>query len=211
MAEAYPKKILPFLEGKIGELRMMRFWSKVDVRGPDECWEWQASINSSGYGRFKIASYQMVSANRVALISHTQKEPDGMSALHHCDNRKCCNPHHLYFGTHEDNMRDKVERGRCRTGDQAGANNGASKLNDDQLALVVRRLKAGWNNKKIAADLPIGHAMVSKIRTGVMWREQTKLLGWEPRAQFNRLNQNGPMERANAHTGPAQRREVRHG
>lgn len=186
MADAFPKKILHHLEGKIGELRLMRFWSKVDIRGPEECWEWQASINSSGYGRFKIASYEMVSTNRLALISEKRQEPDGMSVLHTCDNRKCCNPHHLYFGTHDDNMRDKVERGRGRTGDQAGASNGAAKLTDEQVALIVQRFRDGWNNKQIAADLPVGHAMISKIRTGVMWRETTERLGWMPRPQFER-------------------------
>lgn len=28
-----------------------RFWTKVDVRGPDECWPWLAAI-TDGYGRF---------------------------------------------------------------------------------------------------------------------------------------------------------------
>ncbi len=188
MADAYPKKILPHLEGKIGALRLMRFWSKVDVRGPDECWEWQASLHTSGYGRFKIASYQMVSANRMALISHRREEPEGMMALHTCDNRKCCNPHHLYFGTHDDNMRDKVDRQRCRTGNQSGQSNGAAKLTEEQVGVIVDRMKAGWNNKMIASDLPVGHAMVSKIRTGAMWRDVTQRLGWQAKPQFERTH-----------------------
>src|SRR5690242_17377686 len=106
MADAFPKKILPLLEGKIGELRMMRFWSKIDMRGPDECWEWQASTNKNGYGKFKVASYTNATASRVALIGTRQQEPDGLLVLHHCDNPKCCNPSHLYFGTVADNARD---------------------------------------------------------------------------------------------------------
>ena len=180
MADAFPKKILPLLEGKIGELRMMRFWSKVDMRDPGQCWEWQASVNRSGYGKFKLASYTNVTASRLALIGTKRDEPDGLLVLHHCDNRRCCNPHHLYFGTAQDNSDDKVGRGRARSGNQSGANNGAAKINEDHLALIVERIGQGWNNKQIAADLPISHSMVSLIRLGRMWREQTAALGYTP-------------------------------
>lgn len=186
MADNFPKRLTPYLEGKIGELRKMRFWSKVDMRGPDECWEWQASLHTSGYGRFKIASYVTCMANRVALILHTGDERLDRHALHHCDNPKCCNPHHLYWGAASDNMKDRAARGRAKMRDQSGANNGAAKLTGEQLALVVTRLKQGWGNKQIAEDLPITHAMVSLIRLGKMWGKQTQELGWEPRPQFIR-------------------------
>jgi len=186
MAEKATTRILPLLKGREGKLRMMRFWSKVDIRSPEACWEWQASLNSNGYGRFKIASYNMVTASRVALISHTGQEPVGSLALHTCDNRRCCNPHHLYWGTHQDNMDDKVARGRCYGGDQSGVKNGAAKLNEEQFALVVQRLKDGWPNTRIAADLPISHSMVSLIRLGKLWRKDSERLGWTPKAQFQR-------------------------
>lgn len=151
MADALPKKILPMLEGKIGELRIMRFWSKVDMRGPDECWKWQASLTTSGYGRFKIASYTQVTASRMALICTANEEPFGLCVLHTCDNPPCCNPAHLYFGTVADNARDKTERGRHRTGDQSGAKNGAAKLSagayrrgrlsGDRVHSLARRMK----------------------------------------------------------------------
>jgi hypothetical protein len=186
MANASPKQILPFLEGKNGELRKMRFWSKVDMRAPDECWEWQASLHTSGYGRFKLADQWCVMANRMALVIHTGEDRLDRMALHTCDNPRCCNPHHLYWGTHTDNMRDKVRRGRARTGDQSGAKNGAAKLTDDDFAVVVARLKRGLNNKQVAEGLPITHSMVSLIRLGRMWAKQSQALGWEPKAQFVR-------------------------
>lgn len=186
MADATPNEILPFLEGKIGALVKMRFWSKIDIRTPEECWEWQASLHTSGYGRFKLSSYRTANANRIALVIQTGEDQLDRMALHTCDNRRCCNPHHLYWGTHTDNMRDKSRRGRWRGGDQRGANNGAAKLTDEHLALIVSRLKQGWNNKQIAADLPVTHSNVSLIRIGRMWEAQSRALGWEPKAQFIR-------------------------
>lgn len=181
MADTGFRKILPFLKGESGEQRLVRFWSKIGMGGVDECWEWKASTDTSGYGRFKIASYLQCRAHRVALIASQMREPEGKLALHHCDNRKCCNPHHLYFGTVQDNANDKVARGRCYSGDQSGVKNGAAKINEEQLEVIVRRLASGWNNKQIAADMPIGHAMVSKIRLGHLWAEQTAVLGWKPK------------------------------
>lgn len=186
MADATPNEIMPYLEGKIGALVRMRFWSKIDIRTPEECWEWQASLHTSGYGRFKLSSYRTANANRIALVIQTGADRLDRMALHHCDNRKCCNPHHLYWGTHTDNMQDAVRRNRRPWRDQSGAANGAAKLTDEQLALVVTRLKQGWNNKQIAADLPVTHSMVSLIRLGKMWAPQTQALGWEPKAQFIR-------------------------
>lgn len=180
MADSFPKPILPYLEGKHGALRIMRFWSHVDIGAPEECWEWQASLHTSGYGRFKIASYTTMMANRVSLVIHTQTEPHGMFALHHCDNPKCCNPHHLYWGTAADNMRDRADRGRANLPDQSGENNGAAKLTNEQLAQIVEKFRQGLNNKQIASELPVSHSLVSRIRVGRSWAEQTAALGWEP-------------------------------
>lgn len=181
MDRAAPRAIMYLLEGREGELREMRFWSKVDMRTPQECWEWQASLTTSGYGRFKISSYKTAHASRVALILGSKQEPHGLFALHTCDNPRCCNPAHLYWGTHADNMRDMHQRNRRTSPPQDGFRNRASKLDEAALATIVARLKDGWNNKQIAAVVPITHSTVSLIRLGRAWAEQTAALGWEPK------------------------------
>lgn len=179
--------ILPFLEGREGRLALMRFWSNVAMGAPDECWDWQLSTNTSGYGRFKIASYTTVGAHRAALVAHTKEDPQHLLALHSCDRPSCCNPHHLRWGTVKDNSDDMIERGRHNTADQAGFKNGACKLTPEQFALVITGLLAGKNNKQIAEGLPVDHALVSRIRRGRSWAREAADLGWTPQPKYASL------------------------
>lgn len=176
MADGPYRQILPFLN----QATVDRFWEKVDRRSPDECWLWTASLNTSGYGRFKITSYKMAHANRVALVLGTMEDYTDLQALHSCDTPACCNPSHLRWGTHDDNMRDKLERGRNRTGNQSGEANGRAKITAADIADIIRMFRYGYSNCDIARIKPISHAMVSKIRVGKMWRPVAASLGWEP-------------------------------
>jgi hypothetical protein len=86
---------------------MDRYWSKVDRRGPDECWPWLAGKGGHGYGVFYPGGGKQELAHRMAL-KLTVGEPEGgrNHALHSCGNKPCCNPAHLRWGTHADNMND---------------------------------------------------------------------------------------------------------
>lgn len=91
--------------------RSKRFWSKVDISDPDECWKWLACTGSDGYGRFTIHG-RIWNAHRVAWTLTYGPIPDGLCICHHCDNRICCNPCHLFLGTHKDNAIDSASKGR---------------------------------------------------------------------------------------------------
>lgn len=99
-----------------------RFAELVDRSGgPDACWPWLGTPGPEGYGQFrsKQAKRSFV-ASRVAYFIGTGKQPRGKLVCHHCDNPCCCNPVHLFAGTHKDNHDDMKRKGRGPTGDRSG-------------------------------------------------------------------------------------------
>ena len=92
-----------------------RFWSKVAIGGPDDCWEWRAGVGSHGYGVFYPGGGIQCLAHRFAL-AQSSEPPEGAHALHWCDNKSCVNPRHLHWGTHSQNMDEARLRGLMRAG-----------------------------------------------------------------------------------------------
>jgi hypothetical protein len=85
-----------------------RFWDKVAIGAPDECWPWQANIDGWGYGTIR-GDGKIERSNRVAFFLTHGYWPN--VCRHTCDNPPCCNPKHLLDGTHADNSLDRSVRG----------------------------------------------------------------------------------------------------
>lgn len=95
-------------------------WKKVRQGAVDECWPWNGYL-SSGRGRLDINGVKGVYAHRAAFIAANpnvdlplREDDSDRYVCHSCDNPICCNPGHLYLGTHQQNMDDKVARGRSK-------------------------------------------------------------------------------------------------
>jgi hypothetical protein len=80
------------------------------------CIVWTGYCDPDGYGRINIIDRPAALAHRVAWVeAHGPIPPETPCVLHRCDNPPCCNIDHLFLGTQEDNMVDKVTKGRGST------------------------------------------------------------------------------------------------
>jgi hypothetical protein len=135
----------------------------VDERGPDECWPWLAYRAGRGYGKFGISYGVMVLAHRLAYEFRVGKIPAGLFVCHHCDNPPCCNPRHLYAGTHQDNVRDMVSRGRGHGPGLRGEDVGRAILTEAQ----VVQIREGYTGRRgEQSDL----ARKYGVTPGAIWR-----------------------------------------
>lgn len=89
-----------------------RFWS--NVQKTDGCWVW-TGCRSHDYGLMG-ANKARILAHRFSWELHYGPIPNGLGVLHRCDNPPCVRPDHLFLGTFEDNMKDKIAKGRQARG-----------------------------------------------------------------------------------------------
>ena len=145
---------------------MKRFWDKVNIGTHSECWEWKGSIDREGYGRFRN-NKKIVSAHRMAYILALGLIPEGLCACHHCDNRKCCNPTHLFTGTNIDNIKDRVRKSRSARGER----NSQAKIGEAQV-IEIRHLckNTKMTQRKIAKIFGISFQEVNNICLGKKWK-----------------------------------------
>jgi hypothetical protein len=142
------------------------FWGNVDVRGPDDCWEWKLGRGTDGYGSVSISAEHAAAlemrpgttgAHRVAwALSHGKPPPKKYFVLHSCDNPPCVNPKHLRLGTPADNTRDWVERSR-----PGRARPGQRKLSGGDIADLRELRREGKTVKELAGMFGVAPSTVS--------------------------------------------------
>lgn len=158
--------------GCLRSLLEQRFWLKVDIRGPDECWEWQGAC-ARGYGRViaTAPSRRLLYAHRVAWELAYGPIPEGMLVCHHCDNKGCCNPSHLFVGTQSDNMRDAFTKGRLHVPDSVGEKNTNSKLTNRQAVEIRKENATGrYTQVELGVIYGVSQQTISRIVNRKLWK-----------------------------------------
>lgn len=141
-----------------------RFWSKVDIKGKDDCWNWTKAIDTPGYGAFKFDG-KKVDSNRMTWFLTFGEFPD-LWVLHKCDNKKCCNPNHLFLGTYLDNIEDMIIKGRNAKGESMGN----SVLTESQVIEILTSYGEGVSPIKIIKMYGIGKTTFWNIVNRTTWK-----------------------------------------
>ena len=152
------------------EQRLLARITKDPVTG---CWNCGYAVVGKGYPQLRIlgkAEY----AHRVAYGLWVRKLTDGLCVCHHCDNRKCVNPEHLFEGTNADNVLDMIKKGRNATGDRNGSRlhpekvvrgecHGRVKLTGLDVIFIRMWAESGLTQQSIAKAFNVNQAQISRI------------------------------------------------
>lgn len=135
-----------------------RFWSKVKITTSNECWEWQG-FKKHGYGKFEMDG-KIHQAHRIAYLLQDNHIPKGLFVCHHCDNRSCMNPEHLFLGTRQDNIDDCVNKNRHHHGET----HTNAKLSTLDIADIREFLNIGIKPKVLAQFYHVGRPHIYNIK-----------------------------------------------
>lgn len=156
-ASALPRRRANNYLGPITQEFLLQF-REIDPQ--TNCWNWTRHCNRNGYGRvFREKRTQEV--HRIAYTLWKGTIPAGLFVCHHCDNRKCFNPEHLFLGTPKDNWQDSIKKGRNNP--VKGTAHYACKLTEAQ----VREIRASKESEKALAQR-------FNVSPGLMWWIKTR-------------------------------------
>lgn len=128
-------------------------FQQIDIGGKDECWEWKGKLNKKDGRPYFTVQGKRRPVYVISLELFTGEEAKARMARHSCDNPKCCNPHHLSWGTHQDNMNDMKERERHG-------------IPATVLRAIKKLLDAGKTQQDIAELYGMSREAISAIATG---------------------------------------------
>jgi hypothetical protein len=153
--------------------RVDRFWSKVAVSGPNDCWPWLGLLDRKGYGRTQVVTpFGIVrSAHRWAFFLCTGIRPGSAHVLHSCDNPPCCNPRHHFLGDQVANNKDRHSKGRTARGAQLPHTADLSRSDVIQIKHLCRKhVQEPWDKATtqaaIARRFGVGRYVVYSISSG---------------------------------------------
>lgn len=129
------------------------------------CIEHSQALGRPMYASIRQPDGTYKKAHRLALSTATGHTPPDMLALHKCDNKRCINPEHLYWGTHQQNMLDSRERGTS----PRGTRNCKAKLTEEAVRMIRAELARGVPTTVLAEQWGVAPYAIRKIRNSKTW------------------------------------------
>lgn len=100
MTKKYIRKRKPITQKDVD-----RFWSKVDIQGEDDCWQWQLTPSYHGYGLFN-AGGTLHRTSRFAYVHadglYSKQITGKLRIATSCRNKMCCNPKHMVLNSQQE-------------------------------------------------------------------------------------------------------------
>jgi hypothetical protein len=145
-----------------------RFMRRVEKGGPKECWNWTGSrMKKDWHGQWRNQVGSIELAHRAAWRMMKGEIPAGLCVLHKCDNPICCNPTHLFLGTHSDNFKDMWGKGRARPKSSLGEKHGMSRLTTEK----VLAIRASTSTEcELAVIYGVSPTTIGDIRRRKTWK-----------------------------------------
>jgi len=168
------KQVVQAYKGKPRQTVEERFWTFVDKRSENACWEWTGN-KVHGYGTFRFG-VSVQKAHRVSWVIHNGEIPSGnhhgtTCVLHTCDNPSCVNPKHLRLGTQQDNVNDMFARGRQAPTTRPyamGELNGCSRLTESDV-IRIRKLHPETNQHQLAKMFGVAVMTINRAIRRISW------------------------------------------
>ena len=134
------------------------------IEDSNGCMNWTKSKNK-GYGQIR-KNGEVFLTHRIMCEHVHGPAPEGKNCvMHSCDNPSCNNPDHLSWGSYQDNIIDKIKKNRHKTG-----NSNSSVLCEDDVRIILKRLKDGNKIKAIAKDYNVSVTAIIAIKNKVTWK-----------------------------------------
>lgn len=130
------------------------------------CWEWAGSRTKDGYGR-TMEWPKSITTHRLMYKLFYGSIPEGKHILHKCDNPPCINPHHLWSGTHVDNMVDMTKKGRRVR--LPGELNPAAKLDSHKVRKIRSLIEEGVSTEELSVQYDVCKATILHIKSRRIW------------------------------------------
>lgn len=143
-------------------------FEKFVVRKPEGCWDWKGCCAKPGYGQFR-SEMKIYRCHRASWLLHKGEIPEGYFVCHHCDNKRCSNPDHLFLGTCKENNLDAIKKDLLPIG-RSGERNPNCKLSEDRVREIRKMCKTKMTQREIAKLFGISQATVSAIKINKLWR-----------------------------------------
>ncbi len=152
-----------------------RFHSKYTLgQKPEDCWKWSGTTNHGGYGILHVrrpGKEWNVQAHRIAYFIHKGQDPGKLLVCHHCDNRICVNPDHLFLGDIAANMADRDRKNRT----PRGTDYKRTKLTEEKVILIrflfnSNQLEFDSDKAKLASELGVSKANIYQIIQRKSWK-----------------------------------------